>query len=97
MEHEVFNNMYVTLYVIVMLVWWATIGINNHLCETMRVLLRQSHIVHVNLFQQGVPGVVESLKIITREKSYRIAKYAFDYATRHKRNKVTAIHKANIM
>ena len=46
---------------------------------------------------QSVPGVVESLKIITREKSRRIAKYAFDYATRHKRSKVTAIHKANIM
>ena len=42
-------------------------------------------------------GVVESLKIITREKSQRIAKYAFDYATRHERKRVTAIHKANIM
>ena len=48
-------------------------------------------------FFQSVPGVVESLKIITREKSRRIAKYAFDYATRHNRDKVTAIHKANIM
>ena len=46
---------------------------------------------------QGVPGIVESLKIITLEKSYRIAKYAFDYAVRHNRKKVTAIHKANIM
>ena len=44
-----------------------------------------------------LPGVVESLKIITREKSQRIAKYAFDYATRHERKRVTAIHKANIM
>lgn len=42
-------------------------------------------------------GIVESLKIITREKSWRIAKYAFDYATRHERKRVTAIHKANIM
>jgi isocitrate dehydrogenase (NAD+) len=42
-------------------------------------------------------GVVESLKIVTRDKSQRIAKYAFDYATRHQRKKVTAIHKANIM
>lgn len=49
------------------------------------------------LEHEGVPGVVESLKIITREKSQRIAKYAFDYATCHKRKKVTAIHKANIM
>ncbi len=42
-------------------------------------------------------GVVEGLKIITREKSRRIAKYAFDFATRNHRKKVTAIHKANIM
>ena len=44
-----------------------------------------------------MPGVVECLKIITREKSQRIAKFAFDYATKHGRKKVTAIHKANIM
>ena len=49
------------------------------------------------LEHEGVPGIVESLKIITREKSQCIAKYAFDYATRHKRRRVTAIHKANIM
>lgn len=48
-------------------------------------------------FPQSVPGVVESLKVITREKSHRIAKYAFDYAMRHDRKRVTAIHKANIM
>ena len=46
---------------------------------------------------QSVPGVVECLKIITREKSRRIAKFAFDYATKHGRKKVTAVHKANIM
>jgi isocitrate dehydrogenase (NAD+) len=46
---------------------------------------------------QTVPGVVESLKIITKEKSTRIAKFAFDYATRLGRKKVTAVHKANIM
>jgi isocitrate dehydrogenase (NAD+) len=49
------------------------------------------------LEHESVPGVVESLKIITREKSKRIAKFAFDYATTHGRKKVTAIHKANIM
>ena len=35
--------------------------------------------------------------MVTAEKSYRIAKFAFDYATRHDRKKVTAVHKANIM
>jgi isocitrate dehydrogenase (NAD+) len=44
-----------------------------------------------------VPGVVESLKIITEAASTRIAQYAFEYARRHGRRRVTAIHKANIM
>jgi isocitrate dehydrogenase (NAD+) len=44
-----------------------------------------------------VPGVVESLKIITRDASTRIARFAFDHARRHKRKHVTAVHKANIM
>src|ERR671923_1076677 len=44
-----------------------------------------------------VPGVVESLKIITEKASTRIARFAFDYARTHSRKKVTAIHKANIM
>jgi isocitrate dehydrogenase (NAD+) len=44
-----------------------------------------------------VPGVVESLKIITAKASTRIAEFAFEYATRHGRKKVAAIHKANIM
>lgn len=42
-------------------------------------------------------GVIECLKIVTEEKSRRIAKFAFDYATKHDRKKVTAVHKANIM
>ena len=44
-----------------------------------------------------VPGVVESLKIITEKASTRIARFAFDYARKHRRKKVHAIHKANIM
>lgn len=44
-----------------------------------------------------VPGVVESLKIITEKASTRISKYAFEFARREKRKKVTAVHKANIM
>lgn len=44
-----------------------------------------------------VPGVMESLKIITEKASRRIARYAFDYARIHDRKKVTAVHKANIM
>jgi isocitrate dehydrogenase (NAD+) len=44
-----------------------------------------------------VPGVVESIKIITEKASTRIARYAFEFARREGRRKVTAIHKANIM
>lgn len=44
-----------------------------------------------------VPGVVESLKIITERASTRIAKFAFDFARSHGRKKVAAVHKANIM
>jgi isocitrate dehydrogenase (NAD+) len=43
------------------------------------------------------PGVTESLKIITRKASRRIAKFAFEYAQTTGRKKVTAVHKANIM
>ncbi len=44
-----------------------------------------------------VPGVVESLKIMTEKASTRIAKFAFDYARSFGRKKVVAVHKANIM
>jgi isocitrate dehydrogenase (NAD+) len=44
-----------------------------------------------------VPGVVESIKIITEKASTRIAKFAFEYAKANARHKVTAVHKANIM
>ena len=44
-----------------------------------------------------VDGVVESLKIITRDASKRIATFAFDYARAEGRRRVTAVHKANIM
>jgi isocitrate dehydrogenase (NAD+) len=44
-----------------------------------------------------VPGVVESLKIITEKASTRIARFAFEYARREGRRKIYAIHKANIM
>jgi isocitrate dehydrogenase (NAD+) len=44
-----------------------------------------------------VPGVVESLKIITERASTRIARFAFAYARSHGRKRVSAVHKANIM
>jgi isocitrate dehydrogenase (NAD+) len=53
--------------------------------------------LYSGLEHEVVPGVVESLKIITERASLRIAKFAFEYARREGRKKVTAIHKANIM
>ena len=44
-----------------------------------------------------VPGVVESLKIMTEQACTRIAKFAFDFARLNGRKKVSAVHKANIM
>jgi len=53
--------------------------------------------LYSGLEHEVVPGVVESLKIITHHASIRIARAAFQYAQREKRCKVTAVHKANIM
>ncbi|MEN3331567.1 MAG: isocitrate dehydrogenase [Blastocatellia bacterium] len=53
--------------------------------------------LYSGLEHEVVPGVVESLKIITDRASRRIAHFAFEYARREGRKRVTAIHKANIM
>ncbi|MEO8216075.1 MAG: isocitrate dehydrogenase (NAD(+)) [Acidobacteriota bacterium] len=53
--------------------------------------------LYSGLEHEVVPGVVESLKIITEKASTRIARFAFDYARAHGRKRVTAVHKANIM
>jgi isocitrate dehydrogenase (NAD+) len=52
---------------------------------------------YVGLEHEVVPGVMTSLKVITEKGSTRIAKWAFDYARKHGRRKIHAIHKANIM
>ncbi|KAG6604970.1 Isocitrate dehydrogenase [NAD] regulatory subunit 1, mitochondrial, partial [Cucurbita argyrosperma subsp. sororia] len=52
---------------------------------------------YAGLEHEVIPGVVESLKVITKFSSERIAKYAFEYAYLNNRKKVTAVHKANIM
>jgi isocitrate dehydrogenase (NAD+) len=53
--------------------------------------------LYSGLEHEVVPGVVESLKIITEKASTRIARFAFEYAKREGRKKIHAIHKANIM
>ena len=53
--------------------------------------------LYAGLEHTVIPGVVESLKIITDAASTRIARFAFEHARRQKRKRVTAVHKANIM
>jgi isocitrate dehydrogenase (NAD+) len=53
--------------------------------------------LYSGLEHEVVPGVVESLKVITRKASMDIAKFAFEYAKSNGRKRVTAVHKANIM
>ena len=53
--------------------------------------------LYSGLEHEVVPGVVESLKIITAAASERIARFAFEYARQYGRKRVTAVHKANIL
>jgi isocitrate dehydrogenase (NAD+) len=61
------------------------------------VVRENTESLYAGLEHVVIPGVVESIKIITEKASTRIARFAFDYARREGRHKVTAIHKANIM
>jgi isocitrate dehydrogenase (NAD+) len=63
----------------------------------MAIFRENTEDLYSGLEHEVVPGVVESLKIITQKASQRIARAAFEYARRYGRKKVTAIHKANIM
>merc|ERR1712141_238721 len=70
---------------------------SRHKNVDLIIIREQTEGEYSALEHESVPGVVECLKVVTAEKSRRIAKFAFDYATRHGRKKVTAVHKANIM
>ncbi|MEP0767351.1 MAG: isocitrate dehydrogenase (NAD(+)) [Fimbriimonadia bacterium] len=61
------------------------------------VVRENSEGMYSGLEHQVVPGVVESLKVVTEKGSTRIAQYAFELARRLGRQRVTAVHKANIM
>lgn len=56
----------------------------------------QENGLHLCIFQI-VDGVVQSIKLITEDASRRVANYAFEFAAKNGRKKVTAVHKANIM
>ena len=77
---------------------WNLPGVRGRFEHVDLVIVRENtEDLYSGLEHEVVPGVVESLKIITERASSRIARFAFEYAVRHQRKKVTAIHKANIM
>src|SRR5258706_11114822 len=73
-------------------------GVRSRFENVDIVLVRENtEDLYSGLEHEVVPGVVESLKIITERASTRIAKFAFEYARKNGRKKIHAIHKANIM
>lgn len=73
-------------------------GVKSRYEDVDLVVVRENtEDLYSGLEHEVVPGVVESLKIITDKASRRIARFAFEYSRREGRKRVTAIHKANIM
>jgi isocitrate dehydrogenase (NAD+) len=73
-------------------------GVSSRYDNVDIVLIRENtEDLYSGLEHEVVPGVVESLKIITERASTRIARFAFEYARKYGRKKIHAIHKANIM
>jgi len=73
-------------------------GVKSRFESVDLVIVRENtEDLYAGLERTVVPGVVESLKIITERASTRIARFAFEYARRHERKRIHAIHKANIM
>ena len=73
-------------------------GVPTRFDDVNLVLVRENtEDLYSGLEHEVVPGVVESLKIITEAASTRIARFAFAHARLYGRRRVTAIHKANIM
>ncbi len=73
-------------------------GVTTRFGDVDLIIFRENtEDLYSGLEHEVVPGVVESLKIITERASTRIARHAFEYARRAGRKKITSIHKANIM
>lgn len=73
-------------------------GVPSRFADVDLVVVRENtEDLYAGLEHRVVPGVVESLKVITARASERIARFAFAYAREHGRKRITAVHKANIM
>ena len=77
---------------------WNIAGVPSRYSGVDLVIVRENtEDLYTGLEHEVVPGVVESLKIITADASTRIARFACEYARAHGRRRVPAVHKANIM
>ncbi len=73
-------------------------GVQSRFADVDIIIVRENtEDLYAGLEHQIIPGVVESIKIITEKASTRISEFAFEYARANGRRTVTAIHKANIM
>jgi isocitrate dehydrogenase (NAD+) len=76
----------------------SMVGVESRYTGIDLVIVRENtEDLYAGIEHRVGPDAAESIKIITRAASQRIARYAFEYAVRNGRAKVTAVHKANIM
>jgi isocitrate dehydrogenase (NAD+) len=76
----------------------SMVGVESRYTNVDLVIVRENtEDLYAGIEHRVGPDAAESIKIITRAASQRIARYAFDYSVRNGRSKVTAVHKANIM
>jgi isocitrate dehydrogenase (NAD+) len=76
----------------------SLVGVRSRFTDIDLVIVRENtEDLYAGIEHMVGPDAAESIKIITRAGSERIVRFAFDYAVKHGRRKVTAVHKANIM
>jgi isocitrate dehydrogenase (NAD+) len=76
----------------------SMVGVESRYTDVDLIIVRENtEDLYAGVEHRVGPDAAESIKIITRAASQRIARYAFEYALRNGRRKVTAVHKANIM
>lgn len=73
-------------------------GVPSHFDKVDLVIFRENtEDLYTGIESMVSPGVVTAMKVVTEKASAKIARWAFEYARRHKRKKITLVHKANIM
>ncbi|MEX1073307.1 MAG: isocitrate/isopropylmalate dehydrogenase family protein [Chloroflexota bacterium] len=76
----------------------SMVGVQSRFTDVDLVIVRENtEDLYAGIEHRVGPDAAESIKLITRAASQRIARYAFEYALRNGRRRVTAVHKANIM